>query len=193
MMTSETPYSIATQTRKHFQDIDFNQHMIKHIRSYLPDSHQPIIIVCIGTDRCTGDALGPFVGTYVSKLKLTNMHVYGTVHSPVHAKNLQETIDTIYSTYTNPFIIAIDASLGKASSIGSILAGKGSLQPGAALQKELPNVGDLYIAGIVNISGFMEFQILQNTRLSIVMDMAHKIAKLLFTLDCYLTERKRVI
>ncbi len=193
MMTSETPYSIATQTRKHFQDLDFNQHMIKHIRSYLPGSNQQIIIVCIGTDRCTGDALGPFVGTYLSKLKLNHMNVYGTVHSPVHAKNLKETIDTIYSTYKNPFIIAIDASLGKASSIGSILVGKGSLQPGAALQKELPNVGDIYIAGIVNISGFMEFQILQNTRLSIVMDMAHKIAKLLFTLDRYLTERKRVI
>jgi Protein of unknown function (DUF1256). len=30
----------------------------------------------------------------------------------------------------------------------------------------------MYVTGIVNISGFMEFMVLQNTRLNIVMKMA---------------------
>ena len=27
--------------------------------------HQPIIILCIGTDRSTGDSLGPLVGSFL--------------------------------------------------------------------------------------------------------------------------------
>lgn len=186
MMINEVPLSQFTQARKHFQDLDFHTYMSKHIRSYLPDDDRDIIVVCIGTDRCTGDALGPLTGTNLSKLNLRKLIVYGTVHTPVHAKNLDKTINEIYATYENPFIIAIDASLGKSTSVGSILTGIGSLQPGAALKKELPKVGHVYIAGIVNISGHMEFQVLQNTRLSIVIDMATVITRLLHSIDRHL-------
>ncbi|HLR14326.1 MAG TPA: spore protease YyaC [Bacillota bacterium] len=182
--------SRVSHTRKSFKDIDFNIHMIRHIRSYLPTEYRDIVVICIGTDRCTGDALGPLTGTYLSKYSLQNISVYGTIHNPVHARNLTETLDTIYSTYENPFLIAIDASLGKPTSVGYVLSGIGSLEPGTALKKDLPNVGDMYIAGIVNISGFMEFQILQSTRLSIVIDMAQAIAKLLFLMDQLLDVRE---
>ena len=50
-------------------------------------------------------------------------------------------------------------------------------KPGAAMNKKLPAVGDLHIHGIVNLNGFMEFFVLQNTRLSLVMKMADVIAK----------------
>ncbi|MCL6574238.1 MAG: DUF1256 domain-containing protein, partial [Bacillus sp. (in: Bacteria)] len=42
--------------------------------------------------------------------------------------------------------------------------------------KDLPAVGDIHITGIVNVSGFMEFFVLQNTRLNLVMNMAKTIA-----------------
>lgn len=29
--------------------------------------HQPIVLVCVGTDRSTGDSLGPLVGTQLKK------------------------------------------------------------------------------------------------------------------------------
>ena len=35
------------------------------------------------------------------------------------------------------------------------------------------------ISGIVNVGGFMEYVVLQNTRLSLVMNMANKIAQVL--------------
>ncbi|MGB4312546.1 MAG: DUF1256 domain-containing protein [Natronincolaceae bacterium] len=35
-----------------------------------------------------------------------------------------------------------------------------------------PAVGDISITGIVNLSGYMEYLVLQNTRLSLVMKMA---------------------
>ena len=50
--------------------------------------------------------------------------------------------------------------------------GNGSLYPGAGVQKELPPVGDIYITGIVNISGMMEQFTLQTTSLSTVIGLA---------------------
>lgn len=55
-----------------------------------------IIILCIGTDRATGDCLGPIVGYKLKKMFLDNVTVYGTLSQPVHAKkNIEETILTI--------------------------------------------------------------------------------------------------
>ena len=55
--------------------------------------------------------------------------------------------------------------------------GNGPLYPGAAVQKELPPVGDIYITGIVNISGILEYLTLQTTRLSTVISLADTIAQ----------------
>ncbi|TCT12305.1 putative sporulation protein YyaC [Natranaerovirga pectinivora] len=133
---------------------------------------QPIVFLCIGTDRATGDSLGPLTGYKLEKSGLHNVHIYGTLDQPVHAKNIEETIDKVYALYKNPFIVAIDACLGKMDHIGYVNLGEGSIKPGAGVNKKLPSVGDLYITGIVNFSGFMDMLILQNTRLNIVMKMA---------------------
>jgi putative sporulation protein YyaC len=136
-----------------------------------------IVVLCVGTDRSTGDCLGPLVG---EKLKrnyfLKEANVFGTLKEPVHAKNLEENIDYIYKNIHNPLIIAIDASLGKNENVGKVNLFKGSLFPGAGVNKNLRPVGDISITGIVNISGFMEYIVLQNTRLSLVMQMADVIS-----------------
>ena len=75
------------------------------------------------------------------------------------------------------FIIAIDASLGSKKHIGYITLGIGSLCPGLGVKKELPRVGDIFITGIINVSGTFEHFLLQTTRLSMVVDMADSIAR----------------
>lgn len=55
--------------------------------------------------------------------------------------------------------------------------GNGALYPGAGVQKELPPVGDIYITGIVNISGILEQLTLQTTRLSTVISLADVITQ----------------
>ncbi|PAV28481.1 spore protease YyaC [Virgibacillus profundi] len=157
--------------------------MSEKVISWLPDFPREYVIVCIGTDRSTGDALGPLTGTLFSEMKPKHMTVYGTLHKPVHATNLNEYTDIIKSNHSNPFIIAIDACLGKTTSVGHLIAGAGPLKPGAALNKPLPSIGNIHITGVVNISGFMEYSVLQNTRLSVVVDMAQKIAELLDIID----------
>ncbi|MBY7145148.1 spore protease YyaC [Virgibacillus sp. NKC19-3] len=161
--------------------------MGKKIFSWLPPLPYEYIVVCIGTDRSTGDALGPLTGTTFTAMEPRHMIVYGTLHKPVHATNLETYIKQIKVNHQNPYIIAIDACLGKSHSVGQIIMRTGPVKPGAALNKPLPAIGDMHITGVVNISGFMEQAILQNTRLSIVTDMAHKIANLLHVIDVQLT------
>ncbi len=139
-------------------------------------SNRTIIFLCIGSDRATGDCLGPIIGYKLSKYKtLHNYFVYGTLEEPVHAKNLKDTVARIYQTHEDAFIIAIDASLGRSDHIGYITLGEGPLKPGAGVDKDLPEVGDLFITGIVNFSGFMDHMMLQTTRLNVVMSMADQI------------------
>jgi putative sporulation protein YyaC len=137
---------------------------------------RPIVIVCIGTDRSTGDSLGPLVGTLLKKRNPKSQPIFGTLDQPVHAMNLADTLHTIEHSYAHPFIVAIDACLGQHTSIGTIQIGHGPMKPGAGVNKQLPSVGDIHITGIVNVGGFMEFMVLQNTRLSLVMDMAEMIS-----------------
>lgn len=138
---------------------------------------RPIIFLCIGTDRSTGDSMGPLVGDKLKFLIRDRVHLYGNLEYPVHAKNLSDTIKEINLQYTDPYIVAIDACLGSIQNVGKIFVERKALNPGAAMNKNLPPVGDLSITGIVNISGTLEFMVLQNTRLHIVMNLADIISK----------------
>jgi len=134
--------------------------------------NQEVVILCIGSDRATGDCLGPIIGYKLSKISSPNLYIYGTLENPVHAKNLSETIETIYQTHNNATLIAIDASLGSTNHVGFITLGEGAIHPGVGVDKDLPPVGDIFITGIVNISGMLNHMLLQTTRLDVVMKLA---------------------
>ena len=53
-----------------------------------------VIFLCIGTDRSTGDSLGPLVGHKLRKCRLKKAAVIGTLDKPVHAMNLE-----VYAAY----------------------------------------------------------------------------------------------
>lgn len=135
-----------------------------------------IVFLCIGSDRATGDCLGPYVGWHLSQQKLPGVFVYGTLNAPVHALNLEQSLKHIHKHHSNALVIAIDASLGAKKHLGYITIGNGSLYPGAGVQKNLPPVGDIHITGIVNTAGIMEHLTLQTTRLSTVVTLADAIA-----------------
>ena len=143
-------------------------------------SGRTIVILCIGTDRSTGDSLGPIVGDKLKFLMRNRVELYGNLQYPVHAKNLKNIITEINSKYNKPFIIAIDACLGTIQDVGKIIIETKPLTPGSAMKKSLPQVGDLSITGIVNICGAMEFMVLQNTRLFTVMQLADTISRGLY-------------
>jgi putative sporulation protein YyaC len=165
-------YKLDIDIYKPFAYSNFTNALTELINRNLDSSFTSIILLCIGTDRATGDSLGPLVGYKLSTMNINYMHVLGTLEQPVHAKNLTDQINDIYKTHMNPFIIAIDACLGRYDHIGIVTVCEGPLKPGSGVNKDLPAVGDIHITGIVNSSGFMELLTLQCTRLSIVMKMA---------------------
>lgn len=138
---------------------------------------EPVIVMCIGTDRSIGDALGPLIGTELTRGGHRRFEVLGTLDNPVHASNLSQTLQWVSANYQSPLIFAVDACLGRSESVGMISVGRGSLKPGAGVNKTLPAVGQVYVTGVVNVGGYMEYFVLQNTRLSLVMRMAEVAAR----------------
>jgi len=145
------------------------------------DSDRDIVILCIGSDRSTGDSLGPLTGYKLSHMNISSITIYGDLSAPVHAVNLADAIRTIRENHDNPFVIAIDASLGTSDHIGFITLSNHSLKPGLGVKKSLPAVGDISITGIVNTSGIFDNMLLQSTRLNLVMTMADIISAGIFT------------
>lgn len=155
-----------------YAQLNFSRHLKYFIDSNIDNTYKNIIFLCIGTDRSTGDSLGPIVGYKLLNLNYDSIFVYGNLNDPVHAKNLTEKITEIHNIFEKPFIIAIDACLGHQENIGHINISKGPIYPGAGVNKNLLPVGNINITGVVNAGGYMEYLVLQNTRLSLVMRMA---------------------
>lgn len=133
---------------------------------------QPVVVICIGSDRSTGDSLGPLIGYKLSKFNFENVHIYGCLQTPIHAANLCSSLEHIKKEYPSAFIIALDASLGRKEHIGYITIGTGPLKPGLGVKKKLPEVGNIHITGIVNTSGLVDHVLLQTTRLATIMTLA---------------------
>ncbi|MGI6711265.1 MAG: spore protease YyaC [Bacillota bacterium] len=140
-----------------------------------PCTNKELVVLGIGTDRSTGDSLGPLVGWFLQQQKAF-FSIYGTLDEPVHAANLSDKLKEIERNHHNPLIIAVDACLGRPENVGIVTLSEGELNPGAGVHKKLPAVGNISFTGIVNVSGYMEFIVLQNTRLNIVMRMASLIS-----------------
>lgn len=164
-----------------FATTKFSNLIVDYILNELMDK-EDLILLCIGTDRSTGDSLGPLVGHKLSPLvrNFKNTHLMGTLDNPVHAQNLESNISRIFEDFKDPFIIAIDSSLGNRNNVGLLSIKNIPLKPGSGVNKILPEIGDISITGIVNIGGMMEFMVLQNTRLSLVMNMADIIARSIY-------------
>lgn len=144
----------------------------EHLRTI---GDRTLIIVCIGTDRSTGDSFGPFTGSLLHSL-IPYPYIYGTLPQPIHRQNYLEQTSRISRHAPNRYTIAIDASLGDSSDIGHIRIRSGSIRPAAAFGGSLPPIGDLAITGIVGASGLHDYQTLQSTRLSLVVSMASDLA-----------------
>ncbi|MGE5584075.1 MAG: spore protease YyaC [Bacillota bacterium] len=165
----------------HIDDPDAGMVLASSLRSLisrdLPDpARRPLVFFCIGTDRSTGDSLGPLTGTRLLSLGVDERRVWGTLDSPVHAANLQAAIAKVDAAFRNPYIVAVDACLGRLDRVGTVTASRGPLRPGTGVSKTLPLVGHAHVTGIVNVGGYMEYMVLQNTRLCLVVRMAEVIA-----------------
>ncbi|MNO56706.1 hypothetical protein D3C76_472250 [compost metagenome] len=131
----------------------------------------PVTFLCIGTDRSTGDALGPLVGSRLVEYGFSD--VVGTLQYPCDAVNLETRTSEIPHGH---IIIAIDACLGSSGSVGWYLVSGQPLVPAQSVGRSLPAVGHYSLAAVVNVNGPKPYWTLQMTSLYQVMLMAEEIA-----------------
>lgn len=178
MITSgpNRPSHKSAEYRTQIDDPGCREQLLVALRWLWQREGPPEAILCIGTDRATGDALGPLIGTELMSWSRLPCKIYGTLDRPLHASNLAPLI-TSAPVLQRARTLAIDASLGRAEDVGVIAVGIGPLHPGAGVQKTLPPIGHYHLTGTVNMGGFMDYYVLQNTRLALVMRMAQTIAE----------------
>ena len=107
------------------------------------------VVVCIGSDKVSGDMLGPLVGSSLRDEYHLCCPVYGAVGESVNGVNLSEYLAMLRERHAADAVIAVDAALGKAEDVGKIRLKKGGIRAGGALEKRLGKVGDLGIVGVV--------------------------------------------
>lgn len=167
----------------------FNDYTSEGISSALSEMHKPTgvpIILCIGSDLVLGDSLGPLIGTLLLK-KNINAYVYGTLGSPITAKEVNYAKDYLKKAHPYSTVIAVDAAVGSLEDVGVIRVLKKGIKPGLGVNKNLKTVGDLSIIGIVAEKSQDNFKLFNVTRLNLIYSMAEKIVN---GLERYLQKQK---
>lgn len=166
------------QADRNFIPEEFAEKLHEMIREEkLRKNKSGVVFLCIGTDRSTGDSLGPLIGYKLRQMRITGATVFGTLERPVHAMNLEDYVAVLKKCYRDDLIVAVDASVGSRDHVGYVTLGKGALKPGLGVSKELKAVGDIFITGIVGSCGNYDPLMLQSVRLAIVMQMADCISR----------------
>ena len=171
-------------TQSEFETEQFALHLNRLICEEMTATGKDgVMFLCIGTDRSTGDSLGPLIGHKLRGRRLAGAAVIGTLDKPVHAMNLDLYARYIKLHYPDYVVVAIDASVGSPDHVGYATLGRGALQPGLGVSKNLEAVGDISITGIVGGAGSRDPVMLQSVRLSIVMKMADCICESIFLVE----------
>lgn len=131
-----------------------------------------VLFLCIGTDRSTGDAFGPLIGSMLKRQGWP--HVIGTMEEPCDARMLEGIGERLPQ---DKVVVAVDACLGKPGSVGFYLGSEGPLRPAQATGAIFPQLGNYSIAGVVNTIGPKPYMTLQTTSLHTVMTMAVEAAE----------------
>lgn len=134
------------------------------------------VFMCIGTEKVFSDSLGPRVGTLLNSYMRKPMFVYGLCEQNITAENLCHSHDFIKAMHPNSQIIVIDAGVGDENQLGKVQLCDGGILPGAATNKNLPEIGDLGIVGIVAERGMGDFYTLNSAKDKLVGEVAKFIA-----------------
>lgn len=163
---SESVWARTGEEKRADRFADFHELFAELAARYRPDE---LLFLCIGTDRSSGDAFGPLVG---SRLKAAGFpHVVGTLEKPCDATNLERIISALPDGLT---VVAFDACLGKPGSVGKLLAIRAALTPAGSMKGSFAPVGDYSIAAVVNIHGPKPYQALQTASLGLVLRLVEQ-------------------
>lgn len=160
----------------HYKDRDSLEKLTKVLKSIIEkEEPKESIYICIGTSRLIFDSLGPIVGEII-KNSDEKLKIYGLINDNIHAENFYKKIKKIKSIHKDSNIIVIDACSSNTYSIGSILIKEGSVKPGAGVGKNIEEVGNYSILGVIGLYTGKFDKCLYNTELSFIKDLAEVIS-----------------
>ncbi len=160
-------------------DADGEQNLAQEIRRHVKNP----VFVCIGTEKVFSDSLGPRVGSLLNSKMEKPCFIYGLCEQNITAENLVYCHDFIRQMHPNSQIVVVDAAVGNAEQIGKIQISNGGIVPGAATNKNLPNIGDVSIVGIVADKGMADFYTLNTSKERLVNKVAQFIANSIVLAD----------
>ena len=76
-----------------------------------------IVFICIGSNKVTGDCLGPLVGSYLKSMYKAT--VYGDMENPINYQNAEKIMKKLENNNGESLKVVIDSALGK--NIGDII------------------------------------------------------------------------
>lgn len=161
---------------------------MKEWNTYAPDDERQFaaelkeklknpVFLCIGTEKVFSDSLGPKVGSLLNENMASPCFVYGLCGQNVTAENLCYCSLFVRKMHPNSQVVVIDAAVGTREQIGKVQIFDGGIAPGAATNKNLPNVGDVGIIGIVADKGMEDFYTLSSAKERLVANVAQFIAR----------------
>lgn len=109
-------------------------------------------MVCIGTDKISGDSLGPIVGSLLRERYALPCPVYGVEGRTVNGLNLPDYQRLLACRHPDSAIIAVDAAVGEPHEVGTYKVRQGGVKAGGALGRDDP-IGDIGILGVVGLKG----------------------------------------
>ncbi len=104
-----------------------------------------IVFICIGSNKVTGDCLGPLVGSYLKSMYKAT--VYGDMENPINYQNAEKIMKKVENNNGGSLKVIIDSALGK--NIGDIIIDDGKVEIGKGLNKNKNIYGDISIKVVV--------------------------------------------
>ncbi len=151
------------------------------------NNYKQIALLCIGTDKMTGDCFGPLVGTKLMQLledyNIYNVNIYGSLEKNINYTNILEVLKKVKDENKNSCIVVIDAALSSKENIGKIIITNKNVSLGEGLKKDKVEIGNIGVKAVVGKDCKMpkyNFKILQNISLNVVMTLADVVANGIF-------------
>lgn len=147
------------------------------LEKLLPESPFSPVVACIGSDLAVGDSLGPITGALLKyKTQGLGSFVYGTLQSPVTAKEIGVLRRFLKTVHKESNVIAVDAAIGSDGDVGLIKVNSSPLLPGAGAGKKLGSIGNVSVVGVVAEKSLANYGLFNTTRLGLVYTMSEIIS-----------------
>ena len=136
-----------------------------------------LLFLCIGSEKISGDCIGPIVGTLLKEKYRIPYPVLGTEDNSVNGANIRAYRDNIKKYFPDYKIIAVDSAVGDDKDLWTLKIREGGVRAGGALNPSVEYYGEVGILAVVGSKSGNVLDNLLSAPYSKIVDCAERIAK----------------